>query len=67
MLSSTLRLTRQLEMEQFPFIPASKVKELLEPRKLTDVVEAALIEFSKGEGVKQPVRSVVAVKHDAYA
>ena len=54
-------------MEQFPFIPASKVKELLEPKKLIDVIEDALIEFSKRQGVKQPVRSVVSVKRDAYA
>ena len=54
-------------MEQFPFIPASKVKELLEPKKLTDVIEDALIQFSKRQGVEQPVRSVVPVKHDGYA
>lgn len=54
-------------MEQFPFIPASKVKELLDPKKLIDVIEDALIQFSKRQGVEQPVRSVVSVKHDGYA
>jgi len=54
-------------MEQFPFIPASKVKELLEPKKLIDVVEEAVTQFSKREGVQQPVRSTVAVKQYGYA
>jgi len=55
-------------MEQLPFIPASKVKELLDPKKLLDVIEDALIQFSKREGVQQPVRSVVSVsKHNGYA
>ena len=53
-------------MEQFPFIPASKVKELLEPGKVIDVVEDSLIQFSKRQGVEQPVRSVVSVKDDGY-
>ena len=54
-------------MEKFPFIPASKVKGLLEPKKLIDVIEDALIQFSKRQGVEQPVRSVVAVKDVGYA
>ena len=53
-------------MEQFLFIPASKVKELLEPGKVIDVVEDALIQFSKRQGVEQPVRSIVSVKDDGY-
>lgn len=52
------------KMEQLPFIPASKVKELLDPKKLIDVIEDALIQFSKQQGVNQPVRSLVpVVKH----
>jgi len=55
-------------MEQLSFIPASKVKELLDPKKLVDVIEDALIKFSKRQGVQQPVRSVVSVpKHNGYA
>ena len=51
-------------MEQLPFIPASKVKELLDPKKLIDVIEDVLIQFSKQQGVNQPVRSLVpVVKH----
>jgi len=48
-------------MEQLQFIPASKVKELLDPKKLIDVIEDALIQFSKQEGVSQPVRTTVPV------
>jgi len=52
-------------MEQFPFIPASKVKELLDPKKLIDIIGDALIQFSMREGVQQPVRSTVSVsKHN---
>ena len=55
-------------MEQFPFIPASKVKELLDPKKLIDLIEDALVQFSKREGVQQPVRTLVSVpKHNGYA
>lgn len=61
------RLRQIIVMEQFPFIPASKVKEILEPRKLIDVIEDSLIEFSKRQGVQQPVRSTISVKHDGYA
>lgn len=54
-------------MEHIPFIPASKVKELLKPMTVIDVVEESMIEFSKLQGVQQPVRSVVSVKDDGYA
>ncbi|XP_065899746.1 ketimine reductase mu-crystallin-like isoform X2 [Dysidea avara] len=54
-------------MEQLPFIPASKVKELLDPKKLIDVIEDVLIQFSKQQGVNQPVRSLVpVVKHGGF-
>jgi len=63
----TVAFVAAKNMKQFPFIPASKVKELLDPKELIDLIEDALVQFSRREGVQQPVRTVVSVpKHNGY-